>query len=221
VVGEVTGIRRHESLDVIAVDIQCKGRWAGHESGQFAFVTLHADEGPHPYTISSAWTGDGRITFIIKALGDYTRTLSESVHIGDVVKLEGPYGQFTFQGAQKRQIWVGAGIGITPFIARMKALAVAPDGKAIDLFHPTAVYDEHAIGLMTRDAEAAGVRLHVLWSQRDGQLNAARLTGQVLGWRDADIWFCGPAQFGQSLKKDLVAMGLPENRFHQELFQMR
>ena len=70
VVGEVVGIRRHESLNVIEVDIQCKGRWAGHDSGQFAFVTLHAEEGPHPYTISSAWTGDGRITFIIKALAD-------------------------------------------------------------------------------------------------------------------------------------------------------
>ena len=221
VVGEVVGIRRHESLNVIEVDIQCKGRWAGHDSGQFAFVTLHAEEGPHPYTISSAWTGDGRITFIIKALGDYTGTLSERVRIGDVVKLEGPYGQFNFQGPQKRQIWVGAGIGITPFIARMKALAAASDGKTIDLFHPTAVYDEHAIGLMTRDAEAAGVRLHVLWSQRDGLLNAARLTGQVPDWQDADIWFCGPAPFGQSLKKDLMAMGLPQGRFHQELFQMR
>ena len=221
VVGEVAAIRRHESLNVVAVDILCKGRWAGHESGQFAFVTLHEDEGPHPYTISSAWTGDGHITFIIKALGDYTRTLSERVHVGDVVKLEGPYGRFTFQGAQKRQIWVGAGIGITPFISRMKALAAQSDGKAIDLFHPTAVYDEHAIGLMARDAEAAGVHLHVLWSQRDGQLNAARLTELVPGWRDADIWFCGPAPFGQSLKKDLGALGLPESRFHQELFQMR
>lgn len=130
--------------------------------GEFAFLTLHADEGPHPYTISSAWTCAGRITFIIKGLGDYTRTLSESVHIGDVVKIEGPYGRFSFQGTQKRQIWVGAGIGITPCIARMNALATAPDGNHIDLFHPTSVHDDHAIGLMARDAEAAGVRLHVL-----------------------------------------------------------
>ena len=221
VVGEVAALRNHAALDVMEVEVLCKGRWAGHEPGQFAFVTLHADEGPHPYTISSAWTGDGHILFIIKALGDYTRTLSERLRIGDVVKIEGPYGRFNFQGAQKRQIWVGAGIGITPFIARMKALAGATDGKTIDLFHPTAVYDEHAIGLMTRDAEAARVRLHVLWSERDGLLNAARITEQVPDWRDADVWFCGPAPFGQSLKKDLVALGLPELRFHQELFQMR
>jgi predicted ferric reductase len=221
VVGEVVALRQHTLLQVIEVDIALQGRWAGHASGQFAFVTLHNDEGPHPYTISSAWTGDGHITFIIKALGDYTRTLAQRLGVGDPVKVEGPYGRFNFEGTQTRQIWVGAGIGITPFISRMKILATAPDGKTIDLFHTTAVYDPHAIGLMERDAAAAGVHLHVLWDERDGRLDAARITAQVPDWQAADVWFCGPAAFGQTLKKDLMALGLPEARFHQELFEMR
>lgn len=220
-VGEVAEVRRHASLDVMEVGIALKGRWPGHESGQFAFVTLHQDEGAHPFTISSAWTGDGRITFIIKALGDYTRTLAERVRTGDVVKVEGPYGRFNFQGKQQHQIWIGGGIGITPFIARMKTLADAHDDKTIDLFHTTAVYDPHAIGLIERDAQAARVRLHVLWDERDGRLDAARIAAQVPAWKDAEIWFCGPAGFGRALKKDFAAMGLPEARFHQELFEMR
>ena len=69
-VGEVVGIRHHAALEVVQVDIAFKGRWPGHEAGQFAFVTLHEHEGPHPYTISSAWRNDGRVTFIIKALGN-------------------------------------------------------------------------------------------------------------------------------------------------------
>jgi predicted ferric reductase len=77
-------------LKVLEIDIQFQGRWAGHEAGQFAFVTLHADEGAHPYTISSDWRNDGRLTFIIKALGDYTRTLAHRTRVGDVVKVEGP-----------------------------------------------------------------------------------------------------------------------------------
>lgn len=32
-------------------------------------------------------------------------------------------------------------------------------------------------------------------------------------WRDADLWLCGPAGFGQVLKKGLVALGLPPARF--------
>ncbi|HNW01742.1 MAG TPA: ferric reductase-like transmembrane domain-containing protein [Burkholderiaceae bacterium] len=220
-VGEVVGIRHHDALSVMEVDIQFQGRWAGHESGQFAFVTLHEEEGAHPYTISSAWADDGHLTFIIKALGDYTSTLAERVKLNDVVKVEGPYGRFNFKSQQKRQIWVGGGIGITPFISRMKTLAKIPDGKSIDLFHTTAVYDPHAIGLMEQDAKGAGVRLHVLWDERDGRLDAARIAERIPDWKDADIWFCGPAKFGQALKKDFLAMGLPESFFHQELFEMR
>ena len=109
VVGEVARIRHHAALDVIEVEIQCKGRWAGHDPGQFAFVTLHEDEGPHPYTISSAWTGDGHITFIIKALGDYTRTLSKRLRVGDVVKMEGPYGRFNFRARRSSRFgWARA-----------------------------------------------------------------------------------------------------------------
>ena len=40
-------------------------------------------------------------------------------------------------------------------------------------------------------------------------------------WQEADVWFCGPAGFGQALRHDLLALGLPAERFHQELFAMR
>lgn len=220
-VGEVVAVRQHERLDVLEVDIQLQGRWAGHKPGQFAFVTLHADEGAHPFTISSDWRNDGRLTFIIKALGDYTRTLAHRTRVGDAVKVEGPYGRFNFQGTQPHQIWVGAGIGITPFVARMKALARAGDGKDIDLFHTTTVLDPQVMSLLEKDASDARVTLHVLWDPRDGLLTAAKVAAQLPGWRDADVWFCGPSAFGLALKKDLVTMGLPAARFHQELFEMR
>ncbi len=220
-VGEVSAIRRHDALQVMEVDIAFQGRWAGHQAGQFAFVTLHAGEGAHPYTISSAWANDGRMTFIIKALGDYTSTLAQTLAVDDVVKVEGPYGCFNFEGKQKRQIWVGAGIGITPFIARMQALAKAPDGKAVHLFHTTRVLDAHAMGLMERDAKAANIALTVYTDARDGLLSAARIAELEPGWKEADIWFCGPTPFGKVLEKDFAAMGLAPNRFHQELFEMR
>ena len=219
--GTVVAVHHHALLNTLSIDIQLQGPWSGHKAGQFAFVTLHADEDAHPYTISSAWLNDGRITFIIKALGDYTGTLQQRVQVGETVRLEGPYGRFTFEGSKKRQIWIGGGIGITPFVARMKALAHRPDERPVDLFHTTAAYDPHAIGLMTRDARDAGVRLHVLWDPRDGRLDAAHIVNTVPDWKDADVWFCGPAQFGQSLRRTLLAMGLDSKSFHQELFEMR
>lgn len=221
VAGQVVGLRRHAALHVLELEVQFQGRWAGHAAGQFAFVTLHAKEGAHPYTISSAWKQDGCLTFLIKALGDYTATLADRVSVGDVVTVEGPYGRFDFAGASKRQIWVGGGIGITPFVARMKTLAASPDGRTVDLFHTTAVHDPVALALLEQDAHAAGVKLHVLWDERDGRLDAQGIAKAVPEWKTADIWFCGPARFGQALRSKLMAMGLDGRSFHQELFDMR
>lgn len=219
--GTVVAIEQQAAVDAIAIDIALDAGWPGHESGQFAFVSFHADEGPHPFTIASCWNDDGRVRFIVKALGDYTRTLAARLNVGDRVKVEGPHGRFNFAGDAPRQIWIGGGIGITPFIARMKALAKAPDGVAIDLFHTTAAYDHAAIDKLRRDAADASVRLHVLWDERDGRLDVDRLVAAVPDWRAADVWFCGPAGFGRVLRDGLVALGFPERRFHQELFEMR
>lgn len=220
-VGEIVEVGFLEGVQVNAVAIQLKDQWAGHEAGQFAFVTFDEREGPHPFTISSAWEGDGRLLFLIKALGDYTRTLRHALRPGDPVTVEGPYGRFRFEGSAQRQIWIGAGIGVTPFVARMKALAAQPDGRSVDLFHSTAQVDERALDLLRADAAAAGVRLHLILSERDGRLTGERLRAAVPDWAQADVWFCGPTAFGDAMRQDLTAHGLPAERFHQELFQMR
>lgn len=162
-----------------------------------------------------------RLVFITKALGDHTGRLRERLKIGMPVTVEGPYGCFDFDDAQPRQIWIGAGIGITPFVARLKHRAASPDAKTIDLFHPTADFDQNAIDRLTEDAAAAGVCLHLLVGDKDGRVNGERIRAAVPEWQSASIWFCGPPGFGLSLREDFLAHGLPFERFHQELFQMR
>lgn len=111
-------------LNVLETKVKINEGWKGHESGQFAFVTFNEKERAHPYTIASAWNSNERhLTFLTKGLGDYTDTLPEELQIGDTVTIEGPYGCFTFDAPQQRQIWIGGGIGITPFVARLQQLA--------------------------------------------------------------------------------------------------
>lgn len=220
--GTIDALNYFPALRVLETSVVLGEGWRGHAAGQFAFVTSDSSEGAHPYTIASAWRPDDRrIVFITKALGDHTGRLRERLKIGMPVTVEGPYGCFDFEDAQPRQIWVGAGIGITPFIARLKQRAVTPDARTIDLFHPTGEFDQEAIDRLTADAEAAGVHLHLLVGRKDGRLNGERIRAAVPEWRSASIWFCGPPGFGQSLRDDFLAHGLPPERFHQELFQMR
>lgn len=220
--GSIESLIWYPQLRVLETRIEMDDSWPGHKAGQFAFVTSDDKEGAHPYTIASAWrTGERGITFISKALGDHTGKLRERLQEGAAVTVEGPYGCFDFQDSQPRQIWIGAGIGITPFIARMKELAASPGEKPIDLFHPTSVYEQAAIDKLTEDAKAAGVRLHILQSEKDGRLSGERIRELIPDCAHASIWFCGPAEFGQSLRKDFIAQRLAPGSFHQELFEMR
>ncbi|MCW8842285.1 MAG: ferric reductase-like transmembrane domain-containing protein [Rhodobacteraceae bacterium] len=220
--GKITALRQFPSMKVTEAEITVDAGWPGHDAGQFAFVTFDKAEGAHPFTIASAWDKDARvITFISKALGDYTTLLSGQMAVGDDVTIEGPYGRFTFDDTKERQIWIGAGIGITPFIARLKHLAGTPDGTQIDLIHCVPEIAPEPKALLEGDVAAAGATLHLMRDGEDGFLTGARLREMVPDWASASVWFCGPTGFGEALRRDLVAQGLRPGDFHQELFNMR
>ncbi|MEY2115856.1 MULTISPECIES: ferredoxin reductase family protein [unclassified Rhodanobacter] len=229
VAGRITALHLFAGVDSLEIETEVQG-WPGHKSGQFAFLTAGAADGAHPYTIASGWRQEtSRITFVVKDLGDHTHRLHEKLRVVEqAVRVEGPYGCFTFDDGCARQIWIGGGIGITPFIGRMKHMAWQkedrdwPEGQKIDLFHSTADVDDEALDRLAGDARSADVRLHVLIDARDDRLTGERIRAVVPEWREASIWFCGPAGFGEALKHDLARHGFPvERRFHQELFAMR
>lgn len=227
--GTIAGLHYFPGVKALETVIEVPQGWPGHKAGQFAFATSDTSEGAHPYTIASGWRDDERkITFVTKELGDHTSRLPGNLRVGQKVKIEGPYGCFTFDDDCPQQIWVGGGIGITPLIARMKHMAAqkeAPDwppSQQVDVFHTTADVDEEALNKIASDAQNANVRLHVLIDARDGRLTGERIRAAVPKWREASIWFCGPTGFGEALKDDFAAQGFPvERRFHQELFAMR
>ena len=228
--GTIVGLTYRPELSSLEGEIGFVQAWPGHRPGQFAFVSTEDGEHAHPFTIASTWNpADPRLTFVVKELGDFTRRLPQTLHIGQPVTVEGPYGCFTFDDDCPRQIWVGGGIGITPFIARMKQLAFDRKSyvgrqklQVIDLFHTTADYSEEVIAKLRADADAAGVHLHVLHDARDGLLTGERIRAAVPEWKQASIWFCGPPGFGAALRADFAKQGLPvDKRFHQELFAMR
>ncbi len=206
----------------VSVRLCDAGRWPGHKAGQFAFVTFDKREGGHPFTISSAWTGDGRLRFLIKALGDHTTDLSRSLTAGASVMVEGPYGRFVFDQGRSRQLWVAGGIGVTPFLARLEALASGGAGEKdadapVDLIYSDKAPDPAILDRLRSLAPAAGVRLHLMKDSVDGVLTGERLRAMVPDWARTEVWFCGPEGFAQALRRDLG----PDVPLHRELFSMR
>lgn len=219
--GEVTDFHVHAGNSVLDVGVQLTTAWPGHAAGQFAFLAFDDAEQAHPFTISSGWADTGRLAFSIKGLGDYTRQLPAMIKVGQAVTVEGPYGRFDFASDGGAQVWIAGGVGITPFIARMESLAISGQQGTVDLVYSTGAPDDGFTAEVHRAAMAAGVRLHLVDSGRDGFVDLAKLARWIPQWRSADIWFCGPATFGDAMYQAMRADGLPASRFHRELFEMR
>lgn len=220
--GKIISSHYYPELHVLEIDIELDQRWPGHQSGQFAFVTTDRFEGAHPFTIATHWNDNVRkIGFIAKELGDHTAKLRENFSVGKAASVQGPYGRFIFDDGRSRQIWVGGGIGITPFVAKMRELGEVRGKAIVDLFHSTREVSEEALSKMRADAAAAGITLHILVSPRDGMLDFVKIAAAVPDWRQASVWFCGPTAFGAALSRDFISNGLARRDFHQELFEMR
>lgn len=206
--------------------------WPGHRAGQFAFVRFDDAEGAHPFTIASAPhalgnspEGEPLLRLVIKPLGDYTRTLHNRLRAGQRVNIEGPYGRFDGKGSRRRQqVWVAAGVGVTPFLALLEARqpGVATDGKRAAPAH---------MHYCTRDAQRDPLlpRLQALCAQAQppvpltvhSEAQGQRLTPQDLQREPGplDIWFCGPQGLGDALHEH--ARGPSRWRLHRESFVMR
>ncbi len=95
------------------------------------------------------------------------------------------------------------------------------DTPAIDLFYAPAQPYQLAVHELRQLALEAGVKLHVLVEARDGRLTTQKICETVPDWATSDVWFCGPTGFGEALKQDFKARGLPSVNFHEELFDLR
>lgn len=222
--GIVTAIEQ-PAPDVLAVGCQLDSNWRGHRPGQFAFITFDEKEGAHPFTIASADRGDRSISFQIKALGDYTRTLGKRLKIGHAVKVEGPYGRFYMarQDSSAQQIWIAGGIGVTPFLAWLDSLQQTPSQVSADLHYCTRdrSNDPFVSRLEASCSALPGIRLHVHGAQQGETLSAADVAAAQAGSRRTEIWFCGPQGLAEKLKHELGRIGQGRFSFHQEAFEMR
>jgi predicted ferric reductase len=223
--GRIVSVKQH-SNSILEVNCDAGANWPGHEPGQFAFVTFDAREGAHPFTIASApVAGSNQITFQIKALGDYTRALPHMIQPGQDVCIEGPYGRLDHHLARNdaAQIWVGGGIGITPFLAWLEDFSQIPHKTAIDFHYCVrdAKTDPFVARIERLCHDLPSVTLHVHDASQQNYLRVEDLVENRPVGQKLDVWYCGPAGLATTLRKRLKGLGQYDARFHQEAFEMR
>ncbi|WP_426008486.1 ferredoxin reductase family protein [Aeromonas salmonicida] len=185
-----------------------------YRPGQFAFFEFDAKEGPHPFTLVRVSPDKRQLVIAVRALGDHTRQLVEAARVDGPVTVTGPYGAFVCPPRQGQSLWLGAGIGITPFVAWLEGLVARGErGEGITLIQCApdlagAVYHQRLAELCQRTGVC--YRLHL--DKEAGLLDLAGLAQDKPG----DVWFCGPEGMADALTRLL-----PGGRLHRELFRFR
>lgn len=209
--------------DVLELQCRMDDSWPGHAAGQFAFLRLAGEQEAHPFTLSDADQQDHVVRFHIKQLGDWTRSLPERLQPGIVVELDGPYGRFVppdhDDGAV--HVWVGAGVGATPFLSWLGQLH--HDGHAPQAWLQYAC--QHSADPLARALEEAAalhpdVHLDIF---ADGhRWTPKEVLQRYQANKPLRVWFCGPAAMGKQLELALK-QSLPADswQLHREHFEFR
>jgi len=211
---EVTG-------NALAVTLKPEGRPLRYRAGQFAFASFVGSE-PHPFTISKAPTEDGSIRMSIARLGDFTTRLHRNLQAGAKVSLEGPYGHFERRNTGGQELWIGAGVGITPFLAWAHDLTPEDDAAHLVYCVKSEAAAAHLEELKALAAEKSNLTLHIHSSTTDGRADADSIlasTGQSAG--SLTVAFCGPKQMRQALKEGFAKNGVTGRKFKYEEFEIR
>jgi len=212
--------------NITHVVCQLDDKWPGHQAGQFAFVCFNRIEGAHPFTIANADNNNGELTFAIKALGDYTTNLAQKLTTGQTVTVEGPYGRFHFKhhGANTEQIWVAAGIGVTPFLAWLEELQKQPEQiPNIQMHYSThdGRIDPMVARLQYLCDKLPNITLLIYDSQKGQKITSQNLLIHDAQKKVTEIWYCGPNGLAKHLKIGLKKITSGSLHFHQEAFKLR
>jgi ferredoxin-NADP reductase/MOSC domain-containing protein YiiM len=227
-----------ESADVLSLTMQnadCQPLQMALP-GQYVVVRLRptADGPPcfRSYSLSSLPSTERyRISVKIEPNGVAGTYFREHVQIGDTLDVSSPRGSFILQSAERPVVLLSAGIGSTPVLAMLHALAAAGSTGQILWLHAARDRRHHPFAGEVRRLMLALThgRSYVCYSRPSphdkmgedfnsvGHLSQSVLEGVGVP-QEADVYLCGPTRFMTDMKEVLATLGLAQERIHVEIF---
>lgn len=156
----------------------------------------------------------------VKALGDFTNALYQRLRNGAGAKVEGSYGRFDYRKGAPRQIWIAAGVGVTPFLSWARHIEQTQESTYQATFYYCVHSRTDAVQFQEFERIAAlrvNLQVALVCSEEHGHLRAA----DIGNLDDKDIFMCGPRGFTTDLQRQFLQLGVAGNRIHFEDFEFR
>ena len=197
--------------------------------GQYIGLSLEINgkEERRNYSLSAAGNGREYRISVKREPGGVVSNALHDMPEGTIVELFAPAGEFTLAPGNKPLVLISGGVGITPTLAMLEqALATS---RPVHFIHCARNAGVHAF---RRAVDALAERHTQLqrfycYEEHDGSADApdaiGRLTEQQLAdWlpqsRDVDAYFLGPKPFMAAVRRQLKAIGVPEQQTRYEFF---
>lgn len=227
-----------ESADVVSLTIESPDRQPLPAAlpGQYVVLRLQRTANGPPlfrsYSLSgSVSTERYRISVKIELNGAAGTYLRKHVRVGDTLDVSSPRGSFILQSGERPLVLLSAGIGATPVLAMLYALAAVRSTRQVFWLHGARDRRHHPFAAEVRRLMLAlpHGRSYVCYSRpgsRDrmgedfdaaGHLSRSAFNKAGLP-RDADVYLCGPTRFMAEMKEALAGLGVAPERIRIEIF---
>lgn len=204
--------------------------------GQFAFIRFLIGSAvppeEHPFTISSAPSESGILSFTIKNSGDFTAIVKEARR-GDLVAVQGPFGVFSnaMHPRESDLVFIAGGIGITPLMSMIRAMRAGSADTNVLLIYGNETEGEIVFREELDDIVKSGdlgLRvIHVLnrpgddWQGERGYITRGlilRECGEDLAGKT--FYVCGPVGMMDHVRRILRDLGVAKRRILWERFSL-
>ena len=233
----VTAIEQ-ESADVISLTIQNADGQPLQSGlpGQYVVLRLQPTSSNPPlfrsYSLSGPLSTDHyRISVKVEPNGAAGTYLREHVRVGDALDVSSPRGSFTLQSGERPVVLLSAGIGVTPVLAMLYALARSHSTRAVLWLHAARDRQHHPFATEIRHLMVglAQGRSYVCYSKpgSDDKMGedfdaAGHLSQSVFDKigvpKEAEVYLCGPTRFMTEMKEALANLSIKPERIHIEIF---
>lgn len=204
--------------------------------GQYVVLRLRTNGDSAPFFRSYSLSGPAstaryRISVKVELNGAGGTYLRDHVRAGDVLDVSAPRGSFILGEGGRPVVLISAGIGATPVLAMLHALADARSPRQVLWLYAARDREHHAFYAEVRRLlpTLLHARSYVCYSKPgpddrigedfDATGHLSRSVLDAVGIPgDADIYLCGPARFMADMKATLAAMGMSPSRVHVEIF---
>ncbi|MDV3123584.1 MOSC domain-containing protein [Mycobacterium sp. 21AC1] len=190
-------------------------------AGQFLTIRIPGDPAPlRSYSLSGApAAGRYRISVKREDAGQVSPWLHAHAEAGSVLDAAAPRGDFYLADDDGPVVLLSAGIGATPVLAMLHALAAARSERDIWWVHTTR--DPESLAFGDEVAALIGSLPHarqlIVYTKTSGRLDQQAITALGLP-TDSAVYLCGPTLFMDDMRQALTAAGIESKQIHSELF---